>query len=122
MRLLGNILWIITGGFATFLAWGLVGIIWCITIVGIPIGLQCFKAARLTLAPFGLDLVNTGGSISCLMNVLWMIFGGLLLAMIEAFIGLLLCITIIGIPFGTQHFKFARFALAPMGTRLVRVR
>lgn len=120
MRTLGNIVWIIFGGFLSFLAWSLVGILWSITIVGIPIGMQCFKAARLTLAPFGLDVVNTGGAGSCLVNILWMIFGGIELAILEGIIGLVLCVTIIGIPFGVQHFKFARFALTPMGSRLVR--
>lgn len=119
MRLLGNILWIIFGGAITALSWFLVGLLWCITIVGIPVGTQCFKFAALSLAPFGKTVVNEGGAGSCLLNILWWIFGGLELALISAGAGIGLCITIIGIPFGIQQFKLAKLALMPFGAKVI---
>lgn len=119
MRLIGNILWIILCGFWLFLGWALTGLLWCVTIVGIPVGLQCFKMAGLMLAPFGKHVVYGGGAFSLLVNILWLIFGGIKLAVTTAIVGLVLCITIIGIPFGKQCFKFAKLALMPFGASVV---
>lgn len=88
---------------------------WCITIVGIPIGTQCFKFASLAFFPFGKEVVYGGGVGSLLLNILWMIFSGIPLAVEAAVIGCLFCITIIGIPFGMQCFKLAKLALMPFG-------
>ena len=103
------------------LSWAAAGLLWCITIVGIPIGLQCFKFASLSLFPFGKEVVYGGGSPSLLLNILWLIFSGLPLAIGHAAWGCLLCITIVGIPFGLQFFKLARLALTPFGSRIVPV-
>ena len=118
MRFLGNILWIILCGFWMALGWALCGLLWCITIVGIPVGVQCFKAAGLVLAPFGKRVVFGGGAVSLLVNILWLIFGGVELALSTAVAGLVLCMTIVGIPFGLQCFKFAKLALMPFGARI----
>lgn len=118
MGCLGNILWFIFGGFITGISWLLVGILWCITIIGIPIGIQCFKLAGLSFFPFGKEVKYGGGAGSFLLNILWIIFSGLLLAIESAVFGLLLCITIIGIPFGLQHFKIAKLALMPFGATI----
>ena len=107
MRILLNILWIICGGFLSALGWLITGLCWCITVIGIPVGLQCFKMASVSLNPFGKEVINGGGAGSLLLNILWIIFGGLELAIGNAVLGLLLCITIVGIPFGLQFFKIA---------------
>ncbi|MEM5767286.1 MAG: YccF domain-containing protein, partial [Bacillota bacterium] len=92
----------------------------CVTIVGIPVGLQCFKLASLSFFPFGKEVVYEGGAVSLILNILWLIFGGIELACIAALNGLLLCITIIGMPFGLQCFKLAKLALMPFGAVIVR--
>ena len=101
--------------------WFVLGLLWCITILGIPVGLQCFKFASLTIWPFGRDVEYGGGVGRLLLNILWIIFGGLIMAILHALIGLLYCITIIGIPFGLQHFKMAKLALMPFGAEIVSI-
>ena len=73
MRVLGNILWIILGGLAIAIGWALVGLILCISIIGIPFGLQAFKMAGLTLTPFGKTVQYGGGVGSALANILWVV-------------------------------------------------
>jgi len=118
MRLIGNVIWLICGGFLTFLGylWG--GFLLCLTIIGIPWGFQALKIGIAHLAPFGREVVPTGGSIpviSFFLNLIWMIFAGIWIALMELVFGLLLCVTIIGIPFGLQHFKLMRLAFYPFG-------
>ena len=118
MRLIGNVIWLIFGGLLNCLGylWG--GFLLCLTIIGIPWGLQAMKIGLAHLAPFGRNIVSTGGSIpviSFVLNLIWIIFAGLWIALAELIFGLLLCITIIGIPFGLQHFKLMRLALYPFG-------
>ena len=120
MGFLGNILWFILGGFLSGLAWIIAGLLWCITIVGIPIGIQCFKLSGLSFFPFGKEVRNDGGTVSFIVNILWIIFSGLELAIGNLIIGCLLCITIVGIPFGLQFFKIAKLALMPFGAVVVR--
>lgn len=116
MRFLGNLLWLICGGLIGALAWALAGALWCVTILGIPVGLQCFKFASLSLWPFGKEIVYGGGAGSLLLNILWLLLTGLPMALGHAAMGCLLCVTIVGIPFGLQQFKFARLALFPFGS------
>ena len=115
MKTFGNILWILFGGFISWLMWIISGVIWCVTVIGIPIGLQCFKFASISLDPFGKRIVYGGGAGSFLLNVLWFLLSGIEMAAVNFVIGLLLCITVIGIPFGKQFFKIAKLALAPFG-------
>lgn len=115
MGCIGNALWFIFGGVWMGLSWGLAGILWCITIVGIPVGVQCFKMAGLAFFPFGKEVDYGGGAGSLLLNIVWIIFSGLALAIEAAVIGVLFCITIVGIPFGKQCFKLAKLALMPFG-------
>ena len=119
MGCLGNIIWIICGGIWQALAWLLVGLLWCITIVGIPIGRQCIKFASLAFAPFGKEVQYGGGAPSLIANILWIIFGGVPLAVYAVMNGMILCCTVIGIPFGLQCFKIAKLALMPFGARIV---
>lgn len=115
MRLIGNILWFIFGGLISGLSWIITGMLWYITILGIPIGVQCFKLAGLSFWPFGKEVSYEGGAMSFIVNVLWFFFGGVEMALINAAFGLIWCITIIGIPFGKQFFKLAKLSLAPFG-------
>jgi len=119
MGCLGNIIWILCGGIWQALAWCIAGILWCITIVGIPIGWQCFKIASLAFAPFGKDVQYGGGAPSMIANILWLLISGIPLAATAVVNGLLLCCTIVGIPFGLQCFKIAKLALMPFGATIV---
>ena len=118
MGCLGNILWFICGGLVSGLSWLVFGCLWCITIVGIPIGTQCFKFAGLSFFPFGKEVDYGGGVVSLLVNIIWIIVTGLPLALEHAVFGAIMCITIVGIPFGLQHFKLAKLALMPFGARV----
>ncbi len=120
MGCLGNVLWFILGGCIGGLGWILAGCLWCVTIIGIPVGLQCFKLAGLSFFPFGKEVIYGGGAGSLLLNILWLIFSGLPLALHYAIWGILLCVTLIGIPFGKQHFKLAKLALMPFGAEVVK--
>ncbi len=115
MGCLGNLLWFIFGGCISGLSWMLAGCLWCISIVGIPIGMQCFKLAGLSFFPFGKEVEYGGGAVLLVANILWIIFSGIPLAIEHVLIGLVQCITIIGIPFGLQQFKLAKLALMPFG-------
>lgn len=116
MGCLGNFLWFLFGGFWMGLGWMLAGCIWCITIVGIPIGMQCFKFASLAFFPFGKEVVYGGGAGSLLLNIIWLIVTGIPLALEHAVIGCILCATVVGIPFGMQCFKVAKLAFMPFGS------
>lgn len=119
MRFLGNILWFLFGGLLGGLSWTFAGCIWCITIVGIPVGMQCFKFATLAFWPFGKDVVYGNGVFSFLINLIWIVFFGWEMALGNLIVGLLWCITIVGIPFGRQFFKLARLSLMPFGASVV---
>ena len=119
MGCLGNLLWLCLGGWSLGLSWLLAGVLWCVTIIGIPIGRQCFKFASLSFMPFGKQVVYGGGAASVLMNILWLIVTGLPMALGLALNGLLFCITIVGIPFGMQCFKLAKLALMPFGATII---
>lgn len=123
MSFIGNIIWFVLGGFIPAMLWLLVGLLWSVTIIGIPIGVQCFKMANLQLAPFGRDVAFDGmGLGSLVVNILWIMFGGIELAMVNVVIGVIFCMTIVGIPFGLQSFKLAKLSLLPFGARIVAKR
>ena len=122
MSIVLNILWFIFGGFLVSLAYILGGILLCITIIGIPFGIQCFKLSLLGMAPFGREIRETeppGGAIAVIMNIIWIILPGLELALMHLFLALFFAITIIGIPFASQHLKMTRLAILPFGFRVV---
>ncbi len=119
MGCLGNLLWFVCGGMMSGLCWALAGCLWCITVIGVPIGLQCFKFASLSFFPFGKEIRYGGGAGSLLLNLVWLVVTGLPLALEHALWGLLLCVTVIGIPFGLQHFKLAKLALMPFGSAVL---
>ena len=118
MKFLGNIIWLIFGGFATGIEYIVASVLLMITIIGFPFGLQTLKLALVAFWPFGTQVVDSGnanGCLSLIMNVIWILIGGIWICVTHLFFGLLLCITIIGIPFGRQHFKLASLALTPFG-------
>lgn len=124
MSLLGNIIWLLFGGIFVFLGYIAGGVALCFTIIGIPWGLQLFKLAIFALFPFGQttrmsDNQALGGVLNVLLNIIWLIFGGLWVMLNHIIWGILLCITIIGIPFGLQHFKMVKLALWPFGRVIV---
>lgn len=120
MSCIGNIIWIILGGLVNSLVWLFWGVLWCLTIIGIPVGLQCFKMAKLQLAPFGKEVVSTNESgTNFILNILWIIFGGFSLCIANLISAVLLCISIIGIPFAIQSLKIAKLALMPFGKEVL---
>lgn len=121
MKFLGNIIWLIFGGLLTAVEYLIASLGLMITIIGIPFGLQTLKLGMLALWPFGsrvADSGNSGGCLSIIMNVIWIVIGGFWICLTHLFFGVLLCITIIGIPFGRQHFKMAALALTPFGKNI----
>lgn len=118
MKFLGNLVWLLFGGIFIAIEYLVASILLMITIVGIPFGIQTLKLARLAIWPFGQEVVQSkqlGGCLATLMNLLWLFIGGIWIALTHVLFGLLLSITIIGIPFGKQHFKLASVALSPFG-------
>ena len=121
MRFLGNVLWLIFGGIVAAIMWAIIGLLLCATIIGIPFGLQCLKIAGFVLWPFGRDVTLGGfGVMGALGNIIWILVCGIELGLAHLVSGLLLCITIVGIPFGLQHFKLAKLALIPFGAQIHR--
>jgi len=121
MRFLGNILWLILGGLLVSLYYFIMGLLLCVTIVGIPFGYQLIKMAGFALWPFGREVhsdTNDAGCLAIIMNVLWILLGGIEIAFLHISFGLICCITIVGIPFGMQHFKMAILAFVPFGKKI----
>ncbi len=122
MKILGNLIWLVFGGFAIFMEYMVAGLLLCITVIGIPFGLQSFKLGILALWPFGQKIEYMDyapGCLSTIMNILWLFIGGIWIMLTHLLFGILLGITIIGIPWARQHFKMASLALTPFGRRLV---
>ncbi|HJD11545.1 MAG TPA: YccF domain-containing protein [Candidatus Phocaeicola caecigallinarum] len=118
MRIIGNLLWWLFGGLEAAIGYFTGSLAIACTIIGIPVALQTFKIGLLCLWPFGAEVKDTESPTGCIripLNLLWIIFGGLMAWIMHIFFGLLLFITIIGIPFGKQHFKMAKLSLAPFG-------
>jgi len=122
MNFLGNLIWLIFGGLATAIGYFLGGLAMMVTIIGIPFGFQLIKIGSLCLWPFGrtfqVDKGELPGCLYSLLNIIWLLIAGLWIALIHIIFGFLLSITIIGIPWGMQHFKLAGFALSPFGRKV----
>jgi uncharacterized membrane protein YccF (DUF307 family) len=129
MALIGNIIWFVFGGLFMGLAWWLAGILCFISIIGIPWGKACFVIGKFTFWPFGKEAVSRKqkygkddigtGTLGLIGNVFWLVFMGFWLAIGHIISGVLCCITIIGIPFGIQHFKLVPISLMPIGMTVV---
>ena len=121
MRVIGNILWLILGGLALALGWALAGILLCVTVIGIPFGVECFKIAGFALVPFGREISYPARATGCgsvLFNILWLVVFGWELALGALISGALMCLTVVGIPFGLQSFKLAQLSLMPFGAEI----
>ena len=121
MKGIGNILWLILGGLVVALIYFLVGVVLFCTIIGIPFGIQLFKLGEYALWPFGRELVSKPGEPGCVsivMNLLWILLGWWEVALVHLICGLVFCITIVGIPFGLQHFRMALMSVFPFGKEI----
>ncbi|WP_165020739.1 MULTISPECIES: YccF domain-containing protein [unclassified Dysgonomonas] len=121
MKTIGNIIWFVFGGFMIAIEYFIAGLLMMLTIIGIPFGIQVMKMGMLAIWPFGHKVVEdetSSGCLSFVMNIIWIIVGGFWIALTHLFWGILFCITIVGIPFGKQHFKLIRLALVPFGKRI----
>ena len=121
MKFIGNIFWLLLGGILISIYYAVMGLLFCLTIIGIPFGLQLFTIAGLALWPFGREVVpgpNDTGCLSVVMNIIWIIFGGIEIALLHLGFGIACCLTIIGIPFGLQHFKMMLLAFVPFGKQI----
>jgi uncharacterized membrane protein YccF (DUF307 family) len=123
MSLIGNIIWLIFGGFIAVLGYLLGGIALCLTIIGIPFGIASFKLAGAVFAPFGKDVESHrlgagSGMIALILNILWILVFGWGIALTHLIFGAILCVTVIGIPFGIQHFKLIIVALLPFSYKV----
>ena len=124
MRLLGNIIWLLFGGLATGIGWWVAGVLAAITIIGIPFAIAAFRIGAFSFWPFGREIVDRPESegmklLILLGNIVWILLGGIWLALAHLFFALLLAITIIGIPFAVQHLKLAHLSLTPYGKMIV---
>lgn len=124
MRLLGNIIWLLFGGLATGIGWWIAGLLAAITIIGIPFAIAAFRIGTFSFWPFGREIVDrpegeAGKVLILLGNIIWIVLGGIWLALAHLVFALLLGITIIGIPFAVQHLKLAHLSLTPYGKMIV---
>lgn len=119
MRTIGNIIWLVFGGLIAWLGWMICGLLWCLTVVGIPFGVQCFKIAGFVVWPFKkqVDIGNFGAG-GFVANIIWICLFGWELAVGHVITACIFYITIVGIPFGNQHIKFAQLALVPFGAKI----
>ena len=122
MNTIGNILWIILGGgIFIFLEYFIGGLLLCLTIVGIPFGIQAIRLSILSLTPFGKDVTSSRKAEGCLatiMNIIWILVGGIWIALTHVIFAIIMALTIIGIPFARQHMKLASFAFTPFGREI----
>lgn len=124
MKLVGNIVWLVFGGFLTAMEYIAAGIMLCATIIGIPFGFQCFKLALFELMPFGLEAKKVEDGSGCLysiLNIVWFFVGAIPLVLTHLILGILFAISIVGWPFSKQHFKLMSLSLAPFGRDIVEV-
>ena len=123
MNTIGNLIWLLFGGLISAIGYFFGGFILCLTIIGVPFGLQCFKLGVLMLWPFGKEVISdsssSSGCLYLLLNILWILCGGIWIAITHIGFGCILFMTIIGIPFGRQHFKMVEISLMPFGKRIV---
>ena len=118
MKTIGNLIWLLTAGWMLALLWFIAGISSCLTIVGIPFGIQFFKIAKFALWPFGKVVVFGDGGVSFLLNLLWIVLFGWSICIVALCWAIILSITIVGLPFGIQAFKLARLGFMPFGSAI----
>lgn len=122
MSILMNIIWILFGGICIAVEYVVASLGMMVTIIGIPFGIQTLKLSLLALCPFGKEIQTApqaSGCLSVIMNIIWILIGGIWISLSHLLFGVVFCITIIGIPFGMQHFKLAKLALTPFGKTII---
>ena len=122
MKALGNIIWLVFGGVFIAIQYFISSVLMMLTIIGIPFGIQTLKLGLLALWPFGSEVRDSETASGCLstpLNIIWILIGGIWIALSHLFFGVLFAITIIGIPFAKQHFKLAGLALTPFGKEII---
>ncbi|MEL6322422.1 MAG: YccF domain-containing protein [Cyanobacteria bacterium J06626_14] len=122
MSLLGNIIWLVFGGFLSGIGYILGGLSTCLTIIGIPFGIEAMKLGFATFTPFGKEVVknsNADTTLALILNIIWIVLFGWEIALSHLLFGAILAVTIIGLPFARQHFKLVTMALWPFGHDLV---
>lgn len=122
MHAVGNIVWLILGGILIAFLYYIVALLMCLTIIGIPFGIQLFKLGTYAMWPFGHQMVdrpNEPGCVSIVMNLIWILTGWWEIALLHVLCGLLFCITIVGIPLGMQHFRMALASIFPFGKEIL---
>ena len=121
MNTIGNVLWIVLGGWLLFLTYCFMGLFFCLSIIGIPFGLQLFKLGVYALSPFGKEVVYQGesGCLSLTFNILWIVLGWWEIALVHLTLAILCAITIVGLPFAKQHIKLIQISLFPFGAKFV---
>jgi len=122
MRLIGNIIWVLFGGLFIAIEYIVASLSLFVTIIGIPFGIQALKLAVLAIWPFGAEVrerETNSGCLSTILNVIWLFVGGFWICATHIILGIIFFITIIGIPFGKQHFKLAGLALTPFGRDII---
>jgi uncharacterized membrane protein YccF (DUF307 family) len=119
LKFIGNIIWLLFGGIIAAILWAIAGLLLCVTVIGIPFGVQCFKIALFVLWPFGKEIeLGHFGAGGLIFNIIWLVLFGWEFAITHIVIGAIFCVTIIGIPFGLQHFKLAMLGLIPFGAKI----
>ena len=121
MKFIGNLIWLLLGGIWLALSWFILGLALCVTVVGIPFGIQCFKFSKLMFTPFG-KKVRIQFEEHPIVNLIWLVLFGWEMAISYLISGIACCITIVGIPFGLQAFKFAKLAIFPFGADILFTR
>ena len=125
MRLLGNLIWLLFGGLVTGIGWWVAGLLAAITIIGIPFAIAALRIGTFTFWPFGREVVDRPEPdqawklLVLIGNIVWILLGGIWLALAHLFFALLLAVTIVGIPFALQHLKLAQLSLTPYGKMIV---
>jgi uncharacterized membrane protein YccF (DUF307 family) len=114
LNIIANVIWFFVGGLFTAIAWFITGLLLCITIVGIPFGVQNFKFAKFSLCPFG-KKIQLNFSKHPIANIIWLLLVGWEMCLVYFLAALICCVTIIGIPVGVQAFKFCTLSVAPFG-------
>lgn len=118
MSIIGNILWFFLGGFLLFLWYTVAGLLLCITIIGIPFGIQLFKMAGVALHPFGrdVDMLQDDGGLNMIFNIIWLVCGWWEIAIFHMVMCILMSVTIVGIPFAKAHWRLMKMGMLPFGT------
>ncbi|MEV6608680.1 YccF domain-containing protein [Kutzneria sp. NPDC051319] len=121
MKTLLNLIWLVLSGFWMALGYAVAGVICCVLIITIPFGIASFRMASYALWPFGCTLVDkpSAGAGAVLGNIIWLVVAGWWLALGHLVTGFLLCVTVIGIPFGVANFKLIPVSLLPLGKQIV---